>query len=427
MKKVNIHNYEAFLLDYLEGNLDRDTTSELKEFLAAHPELENELEGMEDIQLRPESVVFDREGLKAPSKKTLRSDEEARDELYFKAVEGRLAPWEEEALKDLLSDERFKKEYRLWQMIRLEPGHDEMDRSGLYRLPLELPIHSESVEYFLIARSEGILSDEESAALEKYCLDSKELQRELRLADALRLEAPKGVFYPDKNGLKKKRKGVLVFMYRAAAVIIILGLIGSLTLLLPEEEPSINGIAESSTALTDSLRSEDESKEERLEDTIPKMEKMPSIPLEEWEQLEPDPVEYALEENLDDQKPLKKSVERNQVSVEPVDVLFAEIKLPETQKGILTPDEGKKSVQPRKSAQPEFLTIGELAERRLANELELSESERDEVALSIAKRITEKAGEALDTEIKKQEHPETDQLTYSLRIGSLKISRTTAK
>jgi len=427
MKKVNIHNYEAFLLDYLEGNLDRDTTSELKEFLAAHPELENELEGMEDIQLRPESVVFDREGLKAPSKKTLRSDEEARDELYFKAVEGRLAPWEEEALKDLLSDERFKKEYRLWQMIRLEPGHDEMDRSGLYRLPLELPIHSESVEYFLIARSEGILSDEESAALEKYCLDSKELQQELRLADALRLEAPKGVFYPDKNGLKKKRKGVLVLMYRAAAVIIILGLIGSLTLLLPEEEPSINGIAESSTALTDSLRSEDESKEERLEDTIPKMEKMPSIPLEEWEQLEPDPVEYALEENLDDQKPLKKSVERNQVSVEPVDVLFAEIKLPETQKGILTPDEGKKSVQPRKSAQPEFLTIGELAERRLANELELSESERDEVALSIAKRITEKAGEALDTEIKKQEHPETDQLTYSLRIGSLKISRTTAK
>lgn len=37
-QNININNYEAFLLDYYEGNLDENTTKELLDFLDKHPE-----------------------------------------------------------------------------------------------------------------------------------------------------------------------------------------------------------------------------------------------------------------------------------------------------------------------------------------------------------------------------------------------------
>ena len=40
MTGINLHNYEAYLLDFSEGNLALDTIQELKEFVQLHPELE---------------------------------------------------------------------------------------------------------------------------------------------------------------------------------------------------------------------------------------------------------------------------------------------------------------------------------------------------------------------------------------------------
>jgi hypothetical protein len=43
MQKINIHNYEAFLLDYLEGNLNERDLQELKNFALINPELDIDL------------------------------------------------------------------------------------------------------------------------------------------------------------------------------------------------------------------------------------------------------------------------------------------------------------------------------------------------------------------------------------------------
>jgi hypothetical protein len=43
MSKINLHNYEAFLLDYSEGNLSENDIAELKAFALTHPELEIDL------------------------------------------------------------------------------------------------------------------------------------------------------------------------------------------------------------------------------------------------------------------------------------------------------------------------------------------------------------------------------------------------
>lgn len=57
-RKINIHNYEEFFLDYLDGNLSESEIVELEDFLLENPDLRKELEGMEEINLQEEKLKF---------------------------------------------------------------------------------------------------------------------------------------------------------------------------------------------------------------------------------------------------------------------------------------------------------------------------------------------------------------------------------
>ena len=58
---INKFNYEAFALDYLEGNLAPEMAEEMERFLKTHPAIEAELSGMmEFVVLEPDtSIVFE--------------------------------------------------------------------------------------------------------------------------------------------------------------------------------------------------------------------------------------------------------------------------------------------------------------------------------------------------------------------------------
>ena len=65
MSKINQHNYEAFYLDYLEGNLSAETTAQLLLFLENNPVLKSELEEFELVELNANpDVKFDKETLR---------------------------------------------------------------------------------------------------------------------------------------------------------------------------------------------------------------------------------------------------------------------------------------------------------------------------------------------------------------------------
>ena len=63
--KIDQHNYETFLIDYIEGRLDALTIAELEDFLSIHPELKRELESFESITITPENIIY-------PDKKNLK-------------------------------------------------------------------------------------------------------------------------------------------------------------------------------------------------------------------------------------------------------------------------------------------------------------------------------------------------------------------
>lgn len=56
--KITINNYEAYFLDYLEGNLNSEQLSELSLFLSLHPELTCELESAKIIPLPNDDHIY---------------------------------------------------------------------------------------------------------------------------------------------------------------------------------------------------------------------------------------------------------------------------------------------------------------------------------------------------------------------------------
>jgi hypothetical protein len=58
MHKIDIHNYEAYLLDYSEGNLTGELQVELELFLIQHPELEINLDELSLVTLQNETTSF---------------------------------------------------------------------------------------------------------------------------------------------------------------------------------------------------------------------------------------------------------------------------------------------------------------------------------------------------------------------------------
>jgi hypothetical protein len=58
MSKIDIHNYEAYLLDLAEGNLPGDMQIELELFLIQHPELKTDLSELALFTLDTEEITF---------------------------------------------------------------------------------------------------------------------------------------------------------------------------------------------------------------------------------------------------------------------------------------------------------------------------------------------------------------------------------
>ena len=58
---INKFNYEAFALDYLEGNLTAELAAEMERFLETHPAIESELSGMMEFVIleADEAIVYE--------------------------------------------------------------------------------------------------------------------------------------------------------------------------------------------------------------------------------------------------------------------------------------------------------------------------------------------------------------------------------
>ena len=83
---INKNNYEAYFLDYHEGNLSPQEVADLFLFLAEHPELKKELDDFENVTLADfQTPVFEN---KESLKKNITPDN--REDYFIRAIEGNL-------------------------------------------------------------------------------------------------------------------------------------------------------------------------------------------------------------------------------------------------------------------------------------------------------------------------------------------------
>ena len=115
MSNINLNNYEAYLLDYVEQNLSPDMVAELMLFLEQHPEVKAELEAFENISLNVEKSTFnDKQNLKKI----------AVEDLMIAELEGLNTPQETEALnQEIKENKKYLALFARYQKTILVPEH----------------------------------------------------------------------------------------------------------------------------------------------------------------------------------------------------------------------------------------------------------------------------------------------------------------
>jgi hypothetical protein len=234
--KIDRDNYEAWLLDRLEGRLTADQERALDAFLAANPDLQ-ELAGDSDLpRISADPVPF---GLADALKRSVPpagmvTDATVVDHLIARA-EGDLDPQQLKALERYLYEHpEHQRTARLVAASRVPK--DEESLPGRERLqkhfpPLGAPDRARIVD-FLIAAHEGDLDGERTGQLRKLVASDAALQREERLVKAARVQ-PVTATFPVKERLKKREARVIplwsfgggtVRWAAAASVLLLLGL-----------------------------------------------------------------------------------------------------------------------------------------------------------------------------------------------------------
>ncbi len=120
--KINMNNYEAYLLDYEEGNLDKIQTQELMLFLKQHPGLYDFDSATETPTLEPDKTHYpDKAALMQPDIVPLGEiDESNYEERFIAYHEHTLSEAQRQQTEAfLLQNPSLTKEFRLYGMTKL--------------------------------------------------------------------------------------------------------------------------------------------------------------------------------------------------------------------------------------------------------------------------------------------------------------------
>jgi len=156
--RINIANYEEYLLDYLEGTLDESLRREVEAFLDAHPLIRKELEGLEEVRLEAEPLSYPNPHRLHRSEAIL---EEATAMLLSAAADDTLSLQEQVRLNAMLKeDAHLRKEHHAYLATRLSPDLTVTypDKAGLRKavplfaaLPLRQMMRYAAAIAFLVA------------------------------------------------------------------------------------------------------------------------------------------------------------------------------------------------------------------------------------------------------------------------------------
>lgn len=220
-QRIDHTNYEAWLLDRLEGNLSAEQEAVLDEFLRANPELEvfaDDLPTLHELDALLDQA--EKDALKRSLPPT-GFPVEPLDDFLIARLEGDLSTEQLEALRlYLLEHPEHHRAERIYALTKLVP--EAMAYAAKKDLERHLPPRGMPSAYtlddHLVARLEGELDDEQERALAAYLAAHPDAQWQWRLMQRTRVPAETLVF-TSKDELKKGGRVIAIGAARASWVL----------------------------------------------------------------------------------------------------------------------------------------------------------------------------------------------------------------
>ncbi|TNF40428.1 MAG: hypothetical protein EP310_08960 [Bacteroidetes bacterium] len=117
--KINRNNYEAFFIDYLEGNLDEKLVDDFIEFLQQNPDLKQELSLFDNVTAEHEEITFNKKELLFKDRYDIESE---FNQTAIARLEGDISDSEKADFEKYLSTHPGKnKEAELFNKTKLQP------------------------------------------------------------------------------------------------------------------------------------------------------------------------------------------------------------------------------------------------------------------------------------------------------------------
>jgi hypothetical protein len=237
--KINRDNYEAYFLDYHEGQLSPELVEEVMLFVKHNPDLKPVLNDFEAVSLVAEQhIVFEK---KSSLKKdqvfsTSQVNENNYEEFLLNETEGLLNEEQLGSLEEFISiNPQFEKDRRLLALTHLLPDNKIVfeKKELLKKKAIAVgAINTDTFETFMARELEGDLNPVEKQLLAEFMLYNPHLERDRKLYTHTLLSADTDIVFEEKQLLKHSVIPVRRLVYYALSAAASLALIFSIYFLL---------------------------------------------------------------------------------------------------------------------------------------------------------------------------------------------------
>jgi hypothetical protein len=237
--KINRDNYEAYFLDYHEGQLSPEMEKEVLMFVEMNPDLLGIFEGFQAIALVADTdVVFENKSLLKKNQvfATSQINDSNYEEFLIGETEGLLDTNQLSALDEFISiNPQFENDRRLFGLAHLTTDNDVVFEAKELLKQKAIPvgaITADTYETFFARELEGDLNTDEKTQLTGFMEYNPQLEKERRLYKHTILATDNEIVFENKNQLKQSVTPVRRIVYYALSAAASLALIMSVYFLL---------------------------------------------------------------------------------------------------------------------------------------------------------------------------------------------------
>jgi len=241
--KINRDNYEAYFLDYHEGQLSPEMVEEVMMFVDQNPELKNVFDEFEAVSLVADwDIVFEK---KSSLKKnqvfaTSQVNELNFEEFLVNETEGLLNPEQLASIEEFISiNPQFEKDRRLFALAHLSTDDEIVfeAKDSLKQKAISVgPINADSYETFMARELEGDLNQEEKVQFAEFMEYNPQLEKDRKLYTHTILNTETGIVFEKKSSLKQSVTPIRRIVYYSLSAAASLALIVSFYFLLDRND-----------------------------------------------------------------------------------------------------------------------------------------------------------------------------------------------